>query len=266
MRNVYGCQCSLTLLQDGVYTAIPYVDETIRSTPLTYSLKETVGKKKRNIQFNYGFEVSGCFVTRLSNASIIPLLKLLQDPEKPFDLLIDRVTEKIIYRNISVKTFELRANAEAAVYLKIEVNTTTETYTQDFSVNTPVITWEKENTFLFEQKGTHAGFLQSTLALEDIYKFSFTADYEKRNVYKLQLHKPLDISNRIGSFSWISNITFISKLQESTLRIDFESLTPTTSLNETDTFGEQLVTRKYAINGSIHISFRTSGKLFEVTL
>lgn len=266
MRNVYGCQCTLTLLQDGVYTAIPYVDETIRSTPLSYSLKETVGAKKRDIRFNYGFEVSGCFVTRLSDTCVIPLLKLLQHPEKPFDLLVDRVAEKIIYRNLVVKDFEIRANAEAAVYLKIEVDTTTETYTEDFTVNTPLLSWEKENTFLFEQKGTEKGFQESTIALNDIYRFSFTGNYEKRNVYKLQLHKPLDVDNHLGSFSWVSNITFTSALPESTLRIDFASLTPTTSMNETDTFGEQLVTRKYAISGEIHIVYRSSVTLFEVVL
>ena len=60
-----------------------------------------------------------------------------------FDLLADRVCEKIIYKNIAPKAFELRGDNSEPFYLHIDVKETEESYTTGWKANTPSFDWRE---------------------------------------------------------------------------------------------------------------------------
>ena len=120
MNYVYGRQCSVSLYKDDTYTALPYSQETIRTKRKLYPLEETVGHKRRIVEIAYGFSIEGCIITRVSRNTIIPLLSLLEHPLKPITLIIDRAVETILYKNIILLSFEIRASIDEALYIKFD--------------------------------------------------------------------------------------------------------------------------------------------------
>lgn len=57
-------------------------------------------------------------------------LLLFKNDIESFDLYADRIFEKIIYKNIKVKNFELRAENGEAFKLRVDVESTEDSYTK----------------------------------------------------------------------------------------------------------------------------------------
>ena len=55
-----------------------------------------------------GKAITGCVVTRLEYNNILALFLLLFYSNESFDILVDRVCERLIYKNVVIKAFELR--------------------------------------------------------------------------------------------------------------------------------------------------------------
>jgi len=244
MNYVYGRQCSVSLYKDDTYTALPYSQETIRTKRKLYPLEETVGHKRRIVEIAYGSNIEGCIITRVSRNTIIPLLSLLEHPLKPITLIIDRAVETILYKNIILLSFEIRASIDEALYIKFDITSISESSTEEGNSATLIIPWEKESTWFFRKDS----FRHQGKTIPGIYAFTFTAEFQNTITYTLQIHTPLRKDSVIQKSDFIENISFNALYP---LEIQFNKLQPLTDMNETDTAGEILVIRKYRVQGII---------------
>ena len=106
--KVQGRDCTLTIAKDGEYYPLPYSEETVRQRSKGYFLPAVIGKRNREKFVATSLVIEGCFVTRLDYSCILALFLLLfKNDIESFDLYADRIFEKIIYKNIKVKNFEL---------------------------------------------------------------------------------------------------------------------------------------------------------------
>ncbi len=118
---IQGRDCTLTVAKDGYYYPLPYSEETVRQASKGYALPGVIGIRNREKLVVTGKAVTGCVVTRLEYNNILALFLLLFYSDSKFDILVDRVCEKLIYKNISVKEFELRAENKEAFYFRFDV-------------------------------------------------------------------------------------------------------------------------------------------------
>lgn len=56
------------------------------------------------------------------------------------------IYEKIIYRNVNFGTFELRGINGEAFKLRVDVNSSEDSFTENWSMNVPDLSWQKQNT------------------------------------------------------------------------------------------------------------------------
>lgn len=257
----------MTLLHDGVYTVLPYTAETLHSTNKRIALAETVGTKKREVFQEVGSAISGCFVTLITATNMRELLKLITTPEETFDILMNRGTEKVIYKDLHMKAFELRGQDDENITLKIDIKETDLSYTEAFSQNTPDLTWNSEKTLRY----TDYDFASiSENAIKGIYRFSFTGNFEKAASYTLQVHSPVMMDSLLASDVRVDELNLHSSIMTEddtvSLTITFTDLFPYRSLGGSDTFGEQLMYRLYQIDGSITIEERGNNTYFGATL
>ena len=257
MRYVHGKDTSMTLLRNGTYTVLPYTTDTLRSENRRVPLSETVGRKKRAVFQETGNTITGCFVTLITMSNMRELLALITSPEEPFDILMNRDYEKIIYRNLTIKSFELRSHDDDNVKLKIEIKESTDSYTEAFSPVTPDLFWEREKTLNYMDYDFTSGNYGDELG---IYKFAFCGDFEKAATYTLQIHGPITADSMIAGNGNIDQLNLLCLImtEEDTvsLKIRFEDLCPVSSADGSDTYGEQLMYRLYQIDGIISIEER----------
>ena len=57
-----------------------------------------------------------------------------------FDILVDRVCEKLIYKNVSVKEFELRAENKEAFNFRFDVKDNEDSYVDDWLIGVSALT------------------------------------------------------------------------------------------------------------------------------
>ena len=105
---IQGKSCTLTVAKDGEYYPLPYSEETVRQASKGYALPGCIGRRNREKLVETGKSITGCVVTRLEYNNILALFLLLFYSDDKFDILVDRVCTKLIYKNVSVKEFELR--------------------------------------------------------------------------------------------------------------------------------------------------------------
>ena len=104
---IRGKSCTLTVAKDGYYYPLPYSEETVRTASKGYALTGVIGIRSRVKLVETDKAITGCMVTRLEYNNILALFLLLSYSDDKFDILADRVCEKLIYKNVSVKEFEL---------------------------------------------------------------------------------------------------------------------------------------------------------------
>lgn len=257
----------MTLLKDDVYTVLPYTTETLHSTNKRIALAETVGTKKREVFQEVGSAISGCFVTLITATNMRELLKLITTPEETFDILMNRGTEKVIYKDLTMKAFELRGQNDENITLKIDIRESDESYTESFSPLTPDLTWNSEKTLCYLDYDFTA---ESANAILGIYRFSFAGNFEKAKSYTLQVHSPVSSDSPLAADVPLASLSLHSAIMTEndtvSLTISFTDLYPYRSLGGSDTFGEQLMYRLYQIDGSITIEERGNNTYFGATL
>ena len=91
--KIQGRDYTLTVAKDGYYYPLPYSEETVRLVSKGYALPVVIGIRNMEKLVESSKAITGCVVIRLEYNNI----------------LVDRVCEKLIYKNVSVKEFELRA-------------------------------------------------------------------------------------------------------------------------------------------------------------
>ena len=87
-------------------------------------------------------------VTRLEYNNILALFLLLFYSDSKFDILVDRVCEKLIYKNISVKEFELRAENKESFYFRFDVKENEASYVTGWDITTPSLPWNRAALFI----------------------------------------------------------------------------------------------------------------------
>jgi hypothetical protein len=163
---------------------------------------------------------------------------------------MDRVVEKVMYCDVRMLSFELKADLDGAVYLKVEIEGTRHSYVNK---NTSLLTslqWDKAPTFFF-----HNEMLKNDdEVLPSVYKFLFKALYSGPGSYTLQIHSPLIENSVLANDDILTNVVLdLTDL----FNITFKTLQPVNDFIETDTSGELLVTRKYRIKDLITFDFRS---------
>ena len=147
--NIQGKDCTLTVAKDGELIPLPYSEETIRLASKGYVLPGVIGERNREKHVVTGETIQGCFVTRLEYLNVLNLFLLLFKPDDKFDIYTDRVCEKSIYKNLTVKQFELRAENKEAFHLKIEVDSNDDSFATEWPVTIPELKWEQKRTYTF---------------------------------------------------------------------------------------------------------------------
>lgn len=106
--KIQGRKCTLTVLKDNEFIPLPYSEETVRLTSKGYTLPSFIGRRNMLKRIETGKLIQGCFVTRLEYLCAKALFLLLFYNESSFDFYADRGFEKIIYKQVLIKGFELR--------------------------------------------------------------------------------------------------------------------------------------------------------------
>lgn len=106
--KIQGRKCTLTVLKDNEFIPLPYSEETVRLTSKGYTLPSCIGRRNKLKRIETEKLIQGCFVTRLEYLCTKSLFLLLFYNESSFDFYTDRGFEKIIYKQVLIKGFELR--------------------------------------------------------------------------------------------------------------------------------------------------------------
>ena len=256
---ICGRDCTLTILQDNTYTAVPFSSETLRVVPLRFTDNDTLLKTQQKVH-TYGYEISGCFVSLLTYEETIPLLKLIAE-RKTFDILIKRGSSKLIYKNVKVKAFELRGRIDDSVYLKIDVQSTNESYIDTWNIQTFDIPWIQKIVMRLRHENWHS----DNVDLSGVYAFSFTGDYSGNYFYTLTLHSPLFSHKPIINDS-LEPISHACLEIEKILAIDFNELIPMNTMFDTRVADELLVVPSFIVKNAIIFTFQTERDFYQVAL
>ena len=189
-----GKTSTLTLLQDSVYTAIPFTHESLRLERLDYSLSDTL-VARRQVRHTVGKTIAGCFVSLLTSDCVVPLFNLLTN-RKSFDIIVKRGKNTIVYRNLSVKSFELRGRLDEHIYLRIDVLASRNGYVTGARADVPLLDWEQQSVWHLRR-----GNWDSDLCRQEtgyVYNFCLTGDFTGNSFFELDLSFPLLHSSVLG--------------------------------------------------------------------
>ena len=240
---IYGSECTLTLVRNAELTAIPYTLETIREEREETTLDPLVGYMMPLVNVLYGTgetKVLGCAVTRICTTSLIPLATLLINGYlKPFMLYLNRIVEKRIYRNLLLSGWEVRADRDEALYMRLDMEGKE---ANDWDYTTPEIPWVQNETLQFYD----GNIILDGIASNNIYHISLTRLYGDAISTIFQIHYPLkenDVLNNTRSFETIT-LTFGNRL-----RFTLTHLVLLTFHANTDNAEEILVVRRFRVDG-----------------
>ena len=184
--KVQGRDCTLTVAKDDEYYPLPYSEETVRQASKGYVLPGCIGIRNREKRVITGRTIQGCVVTRLEENNVLALFLLLFYREEKFDLLADRYAYKIIYKNLSIKEFELRGENKEPLYLRLDVQENDDSYTTGWDLNTPDLKWTKTRTFYFDGHSVIADLKVLPL----VYRFELTGKFTEKARYQITLFFP----------------------------------------------------------------------------
>ena len=115
-----------------------------------YVLPGCIGIRNREKLVETGKAITGCVVTRLEYNNILALFLLLFYSDDKFDILVDRVCEKLVYKNVSVKEFELRAENKESFYFRFDVKDNEDSFVTGWDIATPSLPWNACRTFYYD--------------------------------------------------------------------------------------------------------------------
>jgi len=221
MRPI-GSECAVSLEVDGQSVALPFTEETLRVQPALEVREPLLGLAVPRFDLTRRRVTAGCVVARTGRASIAALLHVcLGCREEPvhvpetrgmyssgfslaeaidgfpkFDLVADRGVERLRYRDLRARGFELRGLVSEPLYLRVDVSGGEAAASFD-----TVPELAEEEHFYFEQ----GAVVVDGVAMRGVYEFALSVDTglqwyasgrarNGRKAVTFTLHAPLDDS------------------------------------------------------------------------
>jgi len=240
---IYGSECTLTLIRETLATAIPYSLETIREEHEEVPLDPLVGYILPITSIPIGIDgirVLGCTVTRICNTSREPLAALLiNGHSRRFTFHLNRIVEQRIYTNLRLTGWELRADRDEPVYLRLDIEGRE---AADWDYTTKNYPWEQNETLHFYDGDITLDGQPS----DNIYRFALTRLYGDAITTILQLHYPLKVDDPLNNAQEFDRITITIGGR---LRFTLTRTILLTFDARTDNADEILVFRRFRIDG-----------------
>ena len=257
---IQGKSCTLTVAKDGEYYPLPYSEETVRTESKGYALPGCIGRRNREKIVETGKSICGCVVTRLEYNNILALFLLLFYSDDKFDILVDRVCEKLIYKNVSVKEFELRAENNEALYLRLDVKDNEDSYVTGWDITTPSLPWTECRTFYYDGHSVIAD--SKTLPL--VYRFELTGKFTEKTKYNITLYFPLNTEH----YPTQNNIEKLSITldQRTGIWLDLYDLKPLDDMTDINCADTVLCFQKFEVTGAVVFNIRNQSQNTQVVL
>jgi hypothetical protein len=247
---IFGSDCTITLLRATEFTALPYTLETLREEPDETTLDPLVGYilPVSTVPCGMtGLRVLGCLATRISAETILPVCTLLvHGYSSPFSLLVNRICEKRKYENLKLTGYEIRADRDEALYIRLDI---AGNEAAEWDYQTPNIPWVQTETFEYRDGDIQ---LDGTV-LPGIYRFSLTRLYGDAITTVLQLHFALAENHPLNNARSLNlvTLTFGNRIRFTCSRATLLSFN-----GKTDNADEILTFRRYRIDGDLKIETR----------
>ena len=258
--KVQGRDCTLTLLKDNEYYPLPYSEETVRQASKGYALPGCIGNRNREKIVETGKSITGCVVTRLEYNNILALFLLLFYSNEKFDILVDRVCEKLIYKNISVKEFELRGENKNPLYLRLDVKENDDSFVTGWDINTPSLFWEQCRTFYFDGHSVIADLKKLPL----VYRFELIGKFTEKAKYQITLYFPLS-ENHYPNQNRIEKLSITLDLKNG-VSLDLYDLKPLDDMADINCADTVLCFQKFEVCGIVVFNIRNQEQNTTVVL
>ena len=250
----------MTQSKDGYYYPLPYSEETVRQASKGYALPGVIGIRNREKLVETGKAITGCVVTRLEYNNILALFLLLFYREEKFDQLADRVAYKVIYKNLSIKEFELRGENKAPLYLRLDVQENDDSYTSSWDINTPSLKWTPNRTFYFDGHNVIADLKVLPL----VYRFELTGKYTEKAKYSITLYFPFTddyfpTQNNIEKLTIVLDVKFGASL-------DLYDLKPINDMGDINCADTEVCFQKFEVCGIVVFNIRNQEQNTTVVL
>ena len=267
--KVQGRDCTLTVAKDNEYYPLPYSEETVRQTSKGYSLPGSIGIRNRDKRIITGKSIEGCFVTRLEYQNVLALFLLLFNCNEAFDLLADRVCEKIIYKNVAVKSFELRADNSNPFYFRLDVKDTDDSYVDDWPVGMPALLW-KEDCGGFDRLNHRTYYYNGHNVIADlktlplVYRFEINGSFTEKTKYTITLYFPLSTEHFV-TLNKIEKLSIVIDLKDG-ISLDLYNLKADGSLTDINCADTVLCSQKFICESHIVLTIRNQQENKQVVL
>ena len=257
---IQGKSCTLNVAKDGYYYPLPYSEETIRLASKGYALPGVIGERNREKLVITGKTIQGCFVTRLEYQNVLALFLLLFSPDDKFDVLTDRKAEKLIYKNLSIEKFELRADNDKPFYLRIDVKENDDSYVTDWDITTPSLFWNEDRTYFFNGHNVLADLKKLPL----VYRFELNGSFTEKSKYQITLYFPLS-TEHFPNQKKIEKLT-IQLDPYSGVSLDLYDLQPVGDMTDINCADTVLCYQKYNILSNVVLNIRNEEQNTTVVL
>ncbi len=257
---IQGKSCTLTVAKDGEYYPLPYSEETVRQASKGYALPGCIGMRNREKLVETGKAITGCVVTRLDYNNILALFLLLFYSDAKFDILVDRLCQKLIYKNVSLKEFELRGQNENPLYLRLDVKENDDSYVDDWPIGLPALSWLCCRTFYFDGHSVIADLKKLPL----IYRFELTGKFTEKARYQMVLYFPFT-TEHYPSQSPIEKLSLTLDLITG-VSIDIYDLKPVDDMTDINCADTVLCFQKFEVCGQVVFKIRNREKNIQVVL
>ena len=257
--KIQGRNCTLTVLKDNEFIPLPYSEETVRLTSKGYTLPSCIGRRNRETRIETGKLIQGCFVTRLEYLCAKALFLLLFYNEETFDLYADRCFEKVIYKNVLIKGFELRGDNDQAFKLRMDL-TGEDSYTDSWPVVVPSLDWERRRTYFYNGYVVTADLKNLPL----VYRFELTGEYTETSSYKIRLYFPLS-DEHYPYKSKIEKLSLVLDLKDG-VSIDLYDLVPEGEMVDINCADTVLCNQSFRITGPLVFNIRNENEMLQIVL
>ncbi len=258
--KVQGRDCTLTLLKDNEYYPLPYSEETVRQASKGYALPGCIGIRNREKIVETGKSITGCVVTRLEYNNILALFLLLFYSNEKFDILVDRVCEKLIYKNVNVKEFQLRGENKNSLYLRLDVKENNDSFVTGWDINTPSLSWEPCRTFYFDGHSVIADLKKLPL----VYRFELIGKFTEKAKYQITLYFPLS-ENHYPNQNRIEKLSITLDLKNG-VSLDLYDLKPLDDMADINCADTVLCFQKFEVCGIVVFNIRNQEQNTTVVL
>ena len=257
---IQGKSCTLTVAKDGEYYPLPYSEETVRQASKGYALPGCIGRRNREKLVETGKAITGCVVTRLEYNNILALFLLLFYSDSKFDILVDRVCTKLIYKNVSVKEFELRGENGEALYFRLDVKDNDDSYVTGWDITTPSLPWTECRTFYYDGHSVIADSKNLPL----VYRFELTGKFTEKAKYQITLYFPLN-TEHYPTQNNIEKLT-IQLDARTGIWLDLYDLKPLDDMTDINCADTVLCFQKFEVTGAVVFNIRNQSQNTQVVL